>query len=90
MALESIERFFHEHRAPVQHELGPYAGVPALDLLCSRNYSPIETSNVLYRAIEEPGTEATGPIQIRIIAAEEAQLWSDVSARGWSHEHPEL
>jgi GNAT superfamily N-acetyltransferase len=27
---------------------------------------------------------------VRVIAPEEAQLWSDISARGWSHEHPEL
>ena len=27
---------------------------------------------------------------MRIIAPEEAQLWSDISARGWSHEHPEF
>jgi hypothetical protein len=29
-------------------------------------------------------------VSVRVIAPEEAQLWSDISARGWSHGHPEL
>jgi GNAT superfamily N-acetyltransferase len=27
---------------------------------------------------------------VRVAADEEAALWSDVSARGWAHEHPEM
>lgn len=27
---------------------------------------------------------------MRVIAPDEAQLWSNTSAKGWSHEHPEL
>jgi GNAT superfamily N-acetyltransferase len=29
-------------------------------------------------------------VRVRAIAPEEVQLWSDITARGWSHEHPEL
>jgi hypothetical protein len=48
-SLDVIERFFLDRGAPVHHEVSPFAGVPALDLLCKRNYRPIEVSNVLYR-----------------------------------------
>ncbi|MGA7926467.1 MAG: hypothetical protein WCA20_10745 [Candidatus Sulfotelmatobacter sp.] len=34
--------------------------------------------------------EEQSAVSVRIIAPEEAQLWSEISARGWSHEHPEL
>src|SRR5271170_8061682 len=50
--LDRIERFFHERGAPVLHEVSPLAGVATLDLLCARNYRPIELSSVLYRPVE--------------------------------------
>jgi GNAT superfamily N-acetyltransferase len=59
-------------------------------MLCARNYRPIELSNVLYRAVERPTAEEQSGIRVRVIAPEEAQLWSKISAKGWSHEHPEL
>jgi GNAT superfamily N-acetyltransferase len=88
--LDMIERFFRDRGAPVLHEVSPFVGVVALDLLCSRNYRPIEVSSVLYRSVEQPTTEHQGPITVRVIAPEESQLWADISARGWAHEHPEL
>src|SRR5580700_3324251 len=51
-SLDTIERFFLDRGAPVLHEVSPLAGVAALDLLCRRNYRPIENSNVLYRSVE--------------------------------------
>jgi hypothetical protein len=89
-SLDIIERFFLDRAAPVLHEVSPLAGVPALDLLCKRNYRPIEISNVLYRSVEQPAAESQSQISVRVIAPEEAQLWTNVSARGWAHEHPEL
>ena len=89
-SLDAIERFFLERAAPVLHEVSPLAGVAALDLLCRRNYRPIEISNVLYRSVEQPAAEDQGRIHVRVIGPEEAQLWTNVSARGWVHEHPEL
>jgi GNAT superfamily N-acetyltransferase len=88
--LDVIERFFLEHRAPVLHEVSPLAGAAALNLIAARNYRPIEISNVLYRPVERPTTADDGRIRVHIIGTEEAQLWTSIHARGWSHEHPEL
>jgi GNAT superfamily N-acetyltransferase len=89
-SLDVIERFFLDRGAPVLHEVSPFAGVAALDLLCSRSYRPIEISNVLYRPVERPVAEHDSQISVRVIEPEEAQLWTDISARGWAHELPEL
>jgi GNAT superfamily N-acetyltransferase len=89
-SLQVIERFFLDRGAPVLHEVSPLAGVPGLDLLCSRNYRPIEISNVLYRPTEEASTEDQSNISVRVIGPAEAELWADISGRGWAHEHPEL
>jgi len=89
-ALDAIERFFLDHAAPVLHEVSPLVGVAALDLLCRRNYRPIEISSVLYHPVEQPAAKHPSDITVRVIGPEEAPLWTDVSARGWSHEHPEL
>ena len=89
-SLHVIERFFLDRGAPVLHEVSPFAGVTALDLLCSRNYRPIEISNVLYRPVESPSLQDPTNISVRLALREEAQLWTDISARGWTHEHPEL
>jgi hypothetical protein len=89
-ALDTIERFFLDRSAPVLHEVSPLAGAAALNLLCTRNYRPFEISNVLYRAVEKPAIEKPGPVRVRIVGPDEAQIWTEISARGWSHEHPEL
>jgi GNAT superfamily N-acetyltransferase len=89
-SLDVIERFFLDRGAPVLHEVSPLAGVAALDLLCKRNYRPIEISNVLYWAVEQPTAEQQAHINVRVIGPEEVQLWTEISARGWAHEHPEL
>ena len=89
-SLDVIERFFLDRGAPVLHEVSPLAGVAALDLLCQRNYRPAELSNVLYRSVERPTAAHADDIRARLIGPEEAQLWADISARGWSHQHPEL
>jgi GNAT superfamily N-acetyltransferase len=89
-SLDVIERFFRERGAPVQHEVSPLAGVAALDLLCARNYRPIEISSVTYRPVENPVTEHAGNISVRVVGSEEVQLWNSISAKGWAHEHPEL
>jgi GNAT superfamily N-acetyltransferase len=89
-SLDVLERFFLDRGAPVLHEVSPFAGVAALEMLCVRNYRPIEISNVLCRSVERPAAEEPSAVSVRVIAPEEAQLWSNVSARGWAHEHPEL
>ncbi len=89
-SLDVIERFFLERRAQVLHEVSPLVGVAALDLLCARQYRPIEISNVMYRPVEQPADEDRGEIRVRVTGSEEAQLWATVSEKGWTHEHPEL
>jgi GNAT superfamily N-acetyltransferase len=89
-ALDVIERFFLDRGAPVLHEVSPLAGVATLDLLCAGNYRPIELSNVLYRPVERSTDEQPTHISMRVIGREETELWTNVSARGWAHEHPEL
>jgi GNAT superfamily N-acetyltransferase len=74
----------------VMHEVSPLAGVAALDLLCSRNYRPIEISSVVYRPVEKPEDEGPSNIKVRVIGPEEAEIWTNISAQGWTHEHPEL
>jgi hypothetical protein len=89
-SLDAIERFFFDHGAPALHEVSPHAGIAALDLLCARNYRPIEISNVLYRRVEEPAAQKQPNIRVRVIGPEESELFASINARGWSHEHPEL
>ena len=67
-----VERFFVDRAAPVLHEVSPFAGVAALDLLCKRNYRPIELSNVLYRSIEQPTAE--DPIALVCASSARAKL----------------
>lgn len=89
-ALDVIERFFLDRGAPVFHEVSPFAGVATLQLLCTRNYRPVELSSVLYRLVEPPTAQPHSGISVRVIGPEEAPLWADISARGWAHEYPEL
>ncbi len=53
-ALDTIESFFFDRGTDVIHEVSPFAGVAALDLLCAREYRPIEISSVMYRPVETP------------------------------------
>ncbi|HMG86449.1 MAG TPA: hypothetical protein VK574_11915 [Terracidiphilus sp.] len=89
-ALDEIEQFFRERGTEVMHEVSPLAGAAVLDLLCARGYRPFEISNVLYRAVETPAAIHADGIRVRVVGADEAQLWSDINARGWTHEHPEF
>jgi GNAT superfamily N-acetyltransferase len=86
-SLDTIERFFFDRGAPVDHELSPLAGVATLNLLCARRYRPIEISSVMYRTLEEPGPGSTA---VRVTEPADAQIWAEVSARGWTHQNPEL
>jgi GNAT superfamily N-acetyltransferase len=88
--LDTIESFFLKHGAPVFHEVSPFAGVAALDLLCTRGYRPIELSSVLYQPITEPAPIAASNVTVRVADPQEAELWNQINVRGWSHDHPEL
>jgi GNAT superfamily N-acetyltransferase len=89
-ALDEIEQFFLVRGAEVMHEVCPFAGAATLDLLCARGYRPFEISSVLYRGVEPPKEMNATNIRVRVVGRDEAQLWSDINARGWTHEHPEF
>jgi GNAT superfamily N-acetyltransferase len=89
-SLDVIERFFLDRGAQVHHEVSPLVGVAALDLLCARQYRPIEVSSVMYRSVEKTVAEGRGDITVRVTCPEEAQLWAGISVKGWTDEHPEL
>src|SRR5271165_6429506 len=65
-SLDVIERFFLDRGAKVLHEVSPLAGVAALNLLCARQYRPIEISNVMYRSVENPAEDYGDP-RVRVI-----------------------
>ena len=87
--LDEIEHWFTSRGAAVQHEVCPLIGVEALDLLCTRGYRPIEIASVLHQPISKPA-ERDARHRVDLVTPEQAELWSDVSARAWSHDHPEL
>jgi hypothetical protein len=88
--LDQIELFFSSHAAPVVHEVSPFAGVAALDLLCRRGYRPIELSSVMFQPVLQANTNLAGSVTVRITEPHESELWSKISARGWAPDHPEL
>jgi GNAT superfamily N-acetyltransferase len=88
--LDRFEEFFVSRGARAEHEVSPFAGIPALDLLCARGYRPIEVSNVLCRSIDPVFTAPPPAVKVRVIGPDESQVWGDVCVRGWSYGHPEL
>jgi GNAT superfamily N-acetyltransferase len=90
-ALDRIEAFFLDRGAAVVHEVSPLAGIGTLDLLCTRGYRPIELSSVLHQPVEQPATNThSGGVTVRVAGVEDAALCTQLNARGWGHEHPEL
>jgi len=88
--LDIVEKFFFDRGAPVLLEMSPFAGVSAAQLLCDRGYRPVEISNVMARRVGAPAASTSKSVKVRVTGADEADLWNDVSTRGWSHELPQL
>jgi len=88
--LAETEAFFFTHGSAAMHEVCPLVGPAALTLLCEQGYRPMEVSNVLFRPIETSAPDASNNVRVRVIGSDEADLWTDVSTRGWTYEHPEL
>ena len=88
-ALDQIEQFFISRGASVQLEVSPLAGVAAIRLLCDRNYRPIEISSVMHRPVERPDAPSADNISVRLINAEEAELYTQLSTKAWTHDYPE-
>ena len=64
--LDKIESFFLDRGAPVFHEVSPFAGVAALEMLCERGYRPVELSNVLYQRVAQPAAIIQGSIAVHV------------------------
>ena len=86
-AMLTLERFFGSRGSDVLHEVSPLADPSAVGQLNSRGYRPIEFTTVLIRPLGGawpiPGAQRDG-LRVRRSAVEEADLWSETSARGWS------
>jgi hypothetical protein len=89
-ALDAIEQFFTSRGVVPVHEVSPLTGVATLDLLCARGYRPIEISSVLWRFVEIPAQGHDRHVTVRVAEGHEADLWAQLSARGWASEQPEL
>ena len=88
--VDEIESFFAAHGAPVFHEVSPFAGTEAFALLCARGYRPMEFSNVVFQEVTEPAQTDVSNITVRVAGPDDVKVWSEISARGWSHDHPEF
>jgi hypothetical protein len=86
--LDEIENFFREHGAPVFHEVSPLADASLLSLLNERGYQPFEFTSVMFRPISPRGDDLpaspNGRVKVRIVDADEHELWAQTAARGWS------
>ncbi len=90
--LDEIEEFFHEHEAPVFHEVSPMTDPSLMALLSGRGYRPIELTNVMYRELDLPiqKRERIAGLTTRVIDEGEVELWARTSADAWIAEHKEL
>ena len=90
-SLEEIEGFFTERGTATMHEVCPLAGAATLDLAVCAGLSAVRDQQCAVSDGREAGrARASGRFRVRVIGADEAERWSRVSARGWTHEHPEL
>jgi hypothetical protein len=91
-ALDTLEAFFKERRAPVYHEISPLADPALLPLLTERGYQPIEFTSVMCQPLSPDSGSGlgNGRVKTRPIEAGEEKVWARTSARGWSSEHPDL
>jgi len=85
--MDQIEMFFQQRGAPVFHEVSPLADPSALNLLNARGYQPFEFTSVMFRPISS-GRRYAQPrnqgIRVRRIEYDEAGLWAQTAATGWS------
>jgi len=86
--LDQLEQFFLSRGTQVCHEVSPLAGVELAATLVTRNYRPIEFTSVMHRPVESI-TSANPRVRTRRMLPGEEQLWSELSAEGWS-ETPEF
>lgn len=85
--LSTIENFFKARGAPVFHEVSPLADKALLPLLSDRGYRPFELSNVMFLPLAGHASSPANreqSLRVRVVGAEESELWARTSAEGWS------
>ena len=90
--MDRIEEFFKRRGTPVFHEVSPLADASLPAMLSERGYRPFEFSSVMYRPIDPEiqfARTRNDRIQVRLVAADEQEIWTRTAAKGWS-EYVEL
>lgn len=87
--LDDIELFFHDRGADVFHEVSPLADQSILALLVERGYRPMELTSVMFRPVGKPARPES-EIKTRVVEENEADMWAETAAAGWSTEHESL
>jgi hypothetical protein len=88
--LEQIETFLQSRGADVHHEISPMADFALFTLLSERGYRPIEFTSILYRPLHraaELKITRNEQLHVRLIAADEQELWVQTATAGWSSEN---
>lgn len=85
--LLQLEQFFHARRQPPRLDLCPLADPTLLELVRRRGYRLERFSSVFYREIDADFHPAPLPPGLRITqaAAEQAELWLQVTAQGFDN-----
>ncbi len=85
--INELEEFYRSRRAPVNIEVCPLADASLVELLWTRDYRPIEFSNVLVRALSLDEVKASalqdGDVRAREAMPDEEQLWAQTVAHGF-------
>ncbi len=82
--MDTIEAFFKDRGAPVFQEASPLADKSLLPLLGERGYRPVELTSVMFLPLSGRAAATTsGPIEVRVAAADERDLWAQTAAEGW-------
>jgi hypothetical protein len=87
---DTIERFFRDRGAAVNHETSPLADAALVPALVGRGYRPIEYSAVLYRPAALPTPVVNPAIRVIHAGVADAGRWADTAAVGWGSENPQL
>ncbi len=84
--MQQLEDFFHHRGSRAQVELCPFADRSVFRLLASREYAPVECSNMLVRRIKAdmrvPEISSLPPV--RRCEPEEAGLWAQTVMQGFA------
>jgi hypothetical protein len=89
-SLDDIEHFFFTRGASADHEVSPHAGLLIPGVLCARHYRPVEINSVLYQPVQKLAGGDCRDVTVRIASSGEQERWTNINARGWGHEHPEV